>query len=151
MKSSLFHYSCSKIFIIPLFQSRKSHYSVIPEKPRPLFHYSTAKISVILIPLFLFTKPLHLVSYVHIYVELFSMNLLFSILRRSSKTFARAQSSGVPSKELSGVKLRGLTREHISKNIPKFMIISVALMNFVMISNAFRERTCKHKSKRKSC
>ena len=47
---SLFHYSCSKIFIIPLFQSRKSHYSVIPEKPRPLFQYSTAKISII--PLF---------------------------------------------------------------------------------------------------
>ena len=55
MKCSLFHYSCSKISIIPLFQSRKSHYSVIPETPRPLFHYSTAKISFILIPLFLFS------------------------------------------------------------------------------------------------
>ena len=38
---------------------------------------------------------------------------------KSSKTFARAQSSGVPLKELSRVKLRRLTREHISKNIPK--------------------------------
>ena len=55
MKRSLFHYSTAKISIIPLFQSRKSHYSVIPEKPRPLFHYSAAKISFILIPLFLFT------------------------------------------------------------------------------------------------
>ena len=33
MKCSLFHYSCSKMPL--LFQSRKSHYSVIPEKPRP--------------------------------------------------------------------------------------------------------------------
>ena len=31
----------------------------------------------------------------------------------------RAQSSGVPLKELSHVKLRRLTREHISKNILK--------------------------------
>ena len=45
-------------------------------------------------------------------------------------------------KELSRVKLGRLTREHISKNIPslpKFMN-----MYFVMSSNAFRDRTCKH-------
>ena len=48
-------------YIIPLFQGNVivDDYSkgnvVIPEKPRPLFHYSTAKISVILIPLFLFS------------------------------------------------------------------------------------------------
>ena len=59
----------------------------------------------------------------------------------SSKTFARAQSSGLPLKELSLVKLRGLTQEHISKNIPKkFILILVKLMYFVMLSNAFLER-----------
>ena len=44
-KVSLFHYSCPKIFIIPLF---------LPNK-HTLFHYSKNKISVILIPLFLFS------------------------------------------------------------------------------------------------
>ena len=39
--------------------------------------------------------------------------------KMSSKTFARAQSSGVSLKERSRVKLRRLTQEHISKNIPK--------------------------------
>ena len=34
--------------------------------------------------------------------------------------------------------------------LPKFMIIPVELMYFVMLSNAFRKRTCKHESKRKS-
>ena len=46
-----------------------------------------------------------------------------------------------------------LTGQHISKNIlslPKFMIITVELIYFMMLSNAFRERTCKHESKRKS-
>ena len=38
---------------------------------------------------------------------------------KSSKTFGRAQSSGVPLNELSRVKLRRLTRENISKNILK--------------------------------
>ena len=38
---------------------------------------------------------------------------------KSSEAFARAQSSGVPLKELSRVKLRQLTREHISNNILK--------------------------------
>ena len=55
---------------------------------------------------------------------------------KSSKTFTRAQSSaGVLLKELSRVKLRGLTREHISKNIPKsskIHIIPVEFMYFVM-------------------
>ena len=32
----------------------------------------------------------------------------------------------------------------------RFMIIPVELMYFVMLSNAFRKRTCKHESKRKS-
>ena len=40
------------LLIIPLFQfndySKGNVFSVIPEKPRPLLHYSTAKISVIL-------------------------------------------------------------------------------------------------------
>ena len=60
MKCSLFHYSCSKLSIIPSFQSRKSHYSVIPEKPRPLFHYSCSKISII--PLFQSRKSHYSVS-----------------------------------------------------------------------------------------
>ena len=38
-------------FIIPA----ESCYSIIPLNVRPLFHYSNFKISVILIPLFLFT------------------------------------------------------------------------------------------------
>ena len=37
----------------------------------------------------------------------------------SSKTFVRAQLSGMPLKELLRVKLRQLTQEHISKNILK--------------------------------
>ena len=41
---------CSKISI-PLFQSRKSHYSVIPEKPRPLFHCKNFRYSYSIIPL----------------------------------------------------------------------------------------------------
>ena len=68
-------------------------------------------------------------------------------------TFARAQSSGVPLKELSRVKLRRLTREHISKNIPKSSKIpDYTRRAHVLrdVSNAFRERTCKHESKRKS-
>ena len=71
----------------------------------------------------------------------------------ASKTFARAQSSGVPFKELSRVKLRRLTREHISKNISK----SSKIHNYTRrahilrdVSNTFRERTCKYESKRKS-
>ena len=38
---------------------------------------------------------------------------------KSLKTFARAQSSGMPLKELSRVKLRRLTRERILKNSRK--------------------------------
>ena len=41
-----------------------------------------------------------------------------------SKTFARAQLSGVPLKIHSRVKLKRLTREHISKNISKSSKIS---------------------------
>ena len=81
-------------------------------------------------------------------------NLICERKSESSKTFARVQSSGMPLKKLSRGKFRRLTREHISKNIPKssakFLIIPVELMYFVMLSNAFRERTCKHESKRKS-
>ena len=49
MNCSLFQDSCSKISIIPLFKSRKSHYlfpknqglySIIPLQKFPLFHYS---------------------------------------------------------------------------------------------------------------
>ena len=62
---------------------------------------------------------------------------------KPSKTFVKVL------KELSHVfkqsgKLRRLTREL------KFMIIPVELMYFVMLCNAFRERTWKHESKRKS-
>ena len=39
--------------------------------------------------------------------------------KEPSKMFTKAQSSGVPWKELLRVKLGRLTREHISKNIPK--------------------------------
>ena len=50
---------------------------------------------------------------------LYGLFVRMLIVHMSSKTFARAQSSGVPLKERSRVKLRRLTREHISKNIPK--------------------------------
>ena len=72
---------------------------------------------------------------------------------KSSKTFARAQSSGVPLKELLCVKLRRLTGEHISKDSLKSLKIHdytcrTHVLHDVCI--AFCERTCKHKSKRKS-
>ena len=59
----------------------------------------------------------------------------------------------MPLRELSRVKLRRVTREHISKNIPKFSKIHDYVRRarvFRDVSNAFRERTCKHKCKRKS-
>ena len=69
------------------------------------------------------------------------------------KMFVRAQSSGVPLKELSHVKFQQLTREHISKNIPK----SSKIHNYTCqahvlrdVSNTFGECTYKHESKRKS-
>ena len=69
------------------------------------------------------------------------------------KTFVGAQSR-VPLKELLHVKLRQLNRlntfHKITGSLPKFLITSVELMYFVMLSNAFRKCTCKHKSKRKS-
>ena len=43
--------------------------------------------------------------------------------------------------------------KHISKiarSLPKFLIIPVEIMYFVMLSNAFRKRTYKHESERKS-
>ena len=58
MGCSLFRYSCSKIFVIPLFLLKNFRYSIIPAQKAQLFHYSKNKISVILIPLFLFS-PLH--------------------------------------------------------------------------------------------
>ena len=39
--------------------------------------------------------------------------------KSNSKTSEKAQTSGVPLKELSHVKLRRLTTEHISNNTPK--------------------------------
>ena len=52
------------------------------------------------------------------------------------------------------MKLRPLTREHIPKNIPKFSKIHDYYTRRAHVprdvSNAFRERTCKHESKRKS-
>ena len=56
-------------------------------------------------------------------------------------------------KELSRVELRRLTREHISKNIPKSSKIHDYTRRAHVLrdlSNAFRERTCKHESKKKS-
>ena len=72
---------------------------------------------------------------------------------KSWKTFARAegQSSGVPLKELSRVKLRRLTRKHIQRiprSLSKLLIIPVQLVYFGMLSNAFRECICKHESKK---
>ena len=67
-KFSLFHYSCSKIFIIPLF---------LP-KNHTLFHYSKNKISVILIPLFLFS-PLGILS-VRVYFRQRCVNVAFIVL-----------------------------------------------------------------------
>ena len=58
----------------------------------------------------------------------------------------------MPLKELS--RVRRLTPEHISKNIPKSSKIhDYTRRTHVLrdVSNAFRERTCKHESKRKSC
>ena len=57
-------------------------------------------------------------------------------------------------KELSRLKLRRLSRlnafQRIARTLPKFIIINVELMYFVMLSNAFRKRTCKNEIKRKS-
>ena len=71
---------------------------------------------------------------------------------KSSKTFKRAQLSGVPLKVFSHVNLRRLTREHISKNrlksskIPDYTRQTQVLRD---VSNTFHKWTCKHKSKRK--
>ena len=85
-----------------------------------------------------------------------SFVFLFAVIRQEkyqpSKMLARAL------KELSCVfkqsrKLMGLKREHISnisRSLPKFMVIPVKLIYFVMLCNPFRERTCKHERKRKS-
>ena len=43
-KFSLFHYSCSKIFVIPLFLLKNFHYSIIPPKIAQLFHQFKNKI-----------------------------------------------------------------------------------------------------------
>ena len=68
MGCSLFRYSCSKIFVIPLFLLKNFHYSIIPPKKAhiiPLFQEQNFRYSrfqeriisllVILIPLFLFS------------------------------------------------------------------------------------------------
>ena len=62
----------------------------------------------------------------------------------------RRRSSGMPLKELSLVKLRRLTREHLSKNVPK----SSKIHNYTRrahvlrdVSNAFRVRTCNTRAK----
>ena len=57
---SLFRYSCSKIFVIPLFLLKNFRYSIIPAQKYSLFHYSSPKsthYSIIprtKLPLFLF-------------------------------------------------------------------------------------------------
>ena len=61
--------------------------------------------------------------------------------RESLKVFARAQSNGVPLKDLSRAKLRRLTLEHISKNI---------LQKFVIIPVTHSMNVGKHESKRTS-
>ena len=59
----------------------------------------------------------------------------------------------LPLKEPCEVEAAKSTK-HISKNIArsltKFLIISVELMYFLILSNPFRKRSCKHESKRKS-
>ena len=40
--------------------------------------------------------------------------------------------------------------QRIGRSLPKFLIIPVELLYFVMLSNAFRKRTCRQESKRKS-
>ena len=62
MRWLLFRHSCSKIFVIPLFLLKKFLYSIIPPKKHTLFHYSKKKISVILIPLFLFSPRIFSVT-----------------------------------------------------------------------------------------
>ena len=62
--------------------------------------------------------------------------ILFAVIMRENLVFARAQPSRVPLKELSHVKLRRLTREQISNNIPK-------LMYFVMLVNIHVNTTAK--------
>ena len=42
------------------------------------------------------------------------------------------------------------TFQRIARSLPKFLIILVELMYFVMLSKVFRKRTCKHESKGKS-
>ena len=45
--------------------------------------------------------------------------ILFAVINESSKIFARDQSSGVPSKELSHVKLRQLSRFNTFQRYPE--------------------------------
>ena len=54
-KCSLLHYSCSKSFVIPLFLLKLSLFHYSSQKKHTLFHYSKNKISVIRMPLFLFS------------------------------------------------------------------------------------------------
>ena len=60
----------------------------------------------------------------------------------------------MPLKELSRLKLRRLSRlntfQKIARSLPTFLIIPVEIMYFMMLSNAFRKRICKHENKRKS-
>ena len=42
------------------------------------------------------------------------------------------------------------TFQRIARSLPKFLIILVELIYFVMLSNAFRKGTCEHESKEKS-
>ena len=87
------------------------------------------------------------------YERFYSVRSNYARENMSSKTFPRAQSR-VPLKELSRLKLRRLTRlntiQKIARSHPKLLIIPVELMYFVMLSNAFCKRICKHESKRKS-
>ena len=45
---------------------------------------------------------------------------------------------------------RNVFLQRIARSLPKFLIIPVELLYFVMLSNAFRKRTCRQESKRKS-
>ena len=81
--------------------------------------------------------------------------VLIAVIMRK-KIFQDVRESPVEGafEELSRVKLRRLSRlntfQRIAQSLPKFLIIPVELMCFVILSNAFRKRTCKHESKRKS-
>ena len=84
------------------------------------------------------------------YERFYSVRSNYARENMSSKTFARAHLR-VPLKELSRLKLRRLTRlntiQKIARSHPKFLIIPVDLMYFVMLSNASFKRITREQKK----